>query len=302
MKILRTVIGSYPPMWTKGEEEEIKNGIRIAVEDQLSANVDLISDGQTRFDMIQYFTRRFPGFEIRNKDSFIVGKIAPTDDDLLTRDLHFVKSLVKGKAKVKGIITGPVTIVFSSQLDKSSPYSGFKDERLYLDVAEALKNEAIKLEKAGADALQIDEPFYSVGAPMDIAKKAVETITSEIKIPIALHVCGKIGRIFDKLLNFEGISILSHEFAASPENFDVITRNKLQDYNKKLGVGCVKANNPEVESVDFVVDILERAINKVGPENIIVHPDCGLRILTREIALAKLKVMDKGTKIVESRY
>ena len=302
MKLLRTVIGSYPPLWKNDNEEEIKNAIKIAVEDQLAANIDLISDGQVRYDMVQYFTRRLEGFEVRGKESFIIGKVKPTDDDLLVKDFKFVKSLVETRAKIKGIITGPVTLVFSSKLDKNAPYSGFKDETLYLDVAEALKNEALKLQQAGVDAIQIDEPFYSIGAPMDLAKKAVETITSDLKVPVALHACGKITRVFDNLLDFEGVDILSHEFAASPENFDVVTKEKLEDHGKKLGVGCVKANDPRVESIDFVVSILENAIKRVGIENIIVHPDCGLRILTREIAFNKLKVMDTGVKKIEEKY
>ncbi|MEQ9714318.1 MAG: methionine synthase [Candidatus Asgardarchaeia archaeon] len=302
MKIITTVIGSYPPMWKNPTEDEIRSAIKIAVEDQIKAGVQLISDGQVRTDMVTYFSGRIPGFEVREKETYIVGKIEPTNDDTLIRDFHYVKSLVGDKVKIKGIVTGPITLVFSSKMDKSSPYNGFRDEKLYEDVAYALKEEAMKLQKAGVDALQIDEPMYSIGAPLDMGKKAIKIITEDIKLPTALHVCGKIVRIFDKLLEFEGIDILSHEFAASPENFSVITRKKLEEHGKKLGVGCVKSNDPTIESVDFSYNVIKKAVDIVGIENIIVHPDCGLRLLTRDVAFNKLKVMVEATRLIEEEY
>ncbi|MGQ4832727.1 MAG: methionine synthase [Candidatus Asgardarchaeia archaeon] len=302
MRLLTTVIGSYPPLWKESTEEEIRKAIRIAVEDQVNAGVQLISDGQVRTDMITYFSSRLAGFEVRNKETFIVGKIEPTDDDTLVRDFKFVKSLVGESVKIKGIITGPITLIFSSKMDKSAPYKGYRDMQLYEDVALALKEEANKLQRAGVDAIQVDEPIYSVGAPLDIGKKAVETILEDIKVPTAMHVCGKIGRIFDKLLEFEYVDVLSHEFAASPENFDVVSKEKLVSSGKKLGVGCVKANDPTVETVDYAYKILEKAVSLVGIENIVVHPDCGLRMLTRDVAFNKLKVMVAAAKKIEEKY
>ncbi len=302
MMLLTTVIGSYPPLWKNQSDEEIMNAIKIAVEDQVNAGVKLISDGQVRTDMITYFSSRINGFEVRNGETYIVGKITPTDDDTLVRDFKFVKSLVGETVKVKGIVTGPITLIFSSKMDKSAPYSGYRDMRLYEDVAYALKAEADKLQKAGVDAIQVDEPIYSVGAPLDIGKKVVKIVLDDIHVPTAMHVCGKIGRIFDKLLEFENVDVLSHEFAASPENFDVISKEKLVAAGKKLGVGCVKANDPTVETVDFAYRILEKAASIVGIENMIVHPDCGLRMLTREVAFNKLKVMVEAAKKLEEKY
>jgi len=301
-KLIATVIGSYPATWKSPTEDEIKKAIKVAVDDQLAAGVNLISDGQVRTDMITYFTSRIPGFKVRGKESYIVGKIQPTDDDTLVRDFKFVKSIVGDKVKVKGIVTGPITLVFSSKMDSSAPYNGFRDTKLYEDVAVALKEEAMKLQKAGVDAIQVDEPIYSVGAPLDIGKKAVDFILSDIRVPTAMHVCGKIVRIFDKLLEFENVGLLSHEFAASPENFSVISREKLEAHNKKLGVGCVKANDVHVETIDFTYNILKKAADLVGIENIVVHPDCGLRMLTREVAQGKLRVMVAAKNKLEAEY
>ena len=301
-KVITTVIGSYPAVWKNPTEDEIREAIKVAVDDQINAGVELISDGQTRTDMITYFTSRLQGFEVRGKESYIVGKIKPTDDDTLIRDFKYVKSLVGDKVKIKGIVTGPITLVFSSKMDLSAPYNGFRDTKLYEDVAVALKEEAMKLQKAGVDAIQVDEPIYSVGAPLDIGKKAVDLILSDIHVPTAMHVCGKIVRIFDKLLEFENVELLSHEFAASPENFSVISRDKLENHNKKLGVGCVKANDVHVETVDFAYNVLKKAVELVGIENIAVHPDCGLRLLTRDVAYKKLQVMVEARNKLEDEY
>ncbi len=301
MELLTTVIGSYPAKPKKEEKDPFLHAIKIAVDDQLEAGVKLISDGQTRYDMIKYFTAHLPGFKVQGEKSYIVGRIQPSEEPFLINDIRWVKSYVKGKAEVKGILTGPVTLVFSTGLGKTSPYSGYRDERLYMDVAEALAVEAERLEKAGVDAIQIDEPMYSVTPfPTDIAKKAVEKIALNVKVPVALHVCGNIKKIFNTILDFEGISVLSHAFAAYPENFEVISKEKLEDYGKKIGVGCVRTDINRVEDFEHILRILRKAVIRFGIDNVVVHPDCGLRILDREIAKEKLKLMvEAARKIVE---
>ena len=297
MKLLTTVIGSYPAKPKEGDVDPFLHAIKIAVDDQLEAGIDLISDGQTRYDMIRYFTLHLPGFEVKGEKSYIINRILPSEEPFLINDIKWVKSYVGERAKVKGILTGPITLVFSTSIGKTSPYSGYRDEKLYMDVAEALAVEAERLEKAGVDAIQIDEPMYSVTPfPTDLAKKAVERIALSVKVPVALHVCGNIKKIFNTLLDFEGVSILSHAFAAYPENFEVVSRARLEDHGKKLGIGCVRTDVNRVEDFEHILRILRKAVVKLGIENIVVHPDCGLRILDREVAKEKLKLMVKAAR------
>ncbi|MFX1485870.1 MAG: methionine synthase [Promethearchaeota archaeon] len=292
MRILTTVIGSYPVCGNEGPD-----AIRAAVDVQLSAGIDLISDGQVRHDMIKYFTSHIPGFEIKGNESVIVGKIHPSDDkSIAVDDLMRVKKYVKGRAKVKGIITGPMTLISSCKITKDSPYDNIFDRRLYEDAAEALAVEAKQLTKAGADSIQVDEPFYSVGVPMDLAKECVELIVNSLRVPVSLHACGDIGKVFDRLLDFDGVDVLSHEFAASPRNLEAVTRQKLEEHDKKLGVGCVKTNTEQIETQKEVLTLLKKAAELVGFENMWIHPDCGLRLLNCDVAELKLKTMMNATR------
>ncbi|MFX0097481.1 MAG: methionine synthase [Candidatus Hodarchaeota archaeon] len=291
MKILTTVIGSYPPCNTKGLD-----AIKGAVDAQLRAGIDLISDGQVRYDMIKYFTRDTPGFKIVGHESVIAGKISPKiNNSIIAKDLLWVKQYVGERAKVKGIVTGPITLISSCKISKTSPYDSIFDRRLYRDTAEALGAEVKMLIEAGADSIQIDEPFYSVGVPMDLAKECIELIIEGVQVPVSLHACGDIRKVFDHLLDFDGVDVLSHEFAASPQNLEVISRSKLENNNKKLGVGCVKTNAEQIETHEEVLNLLRKAAKLVGLENMWIHPDCGLTLLNCDTAELKLKTMMEAT-------
>ncbi|WEU40408.1 MAG: methionine synthase [Candidatus Odinarchaeum yellowstonii] len=281
--LLKTVIGSYPVNGLTGLE-----AVKNAVEKQLKAGVELVSDGQTRRDMISYFTDHIPGFLIQDKQAKIVDKINPPEKTPILEDLVYASSFLKEGCFLKAIITGPVTLVASAKIDKSSPYHGFLDQKLYVDLGEALKREAELLLKSGAAFLQIDEPFYSVGAPIELGKLAIKIITENVKVPVGLHVCGDIRKVFSRLVSIEGVDVLSLEFAASPSNFTVINKQDLEKYDKILGVGCVNSQSSIVESVSSIKEILVKASSILNSNNFIVHPDCGLRLLPGEVAYSKL--------------
>lgn len=288
-----TVIGSYPVV---GEGLE---AIRTAVNDQLEAGIEIISDGQTRKDMVSYFADHIPGFKAEGGKAKIVGKIRPPDETPIIDDLIFAKNLAGDKGEVKAIVTGPVTMVFFSELSPEAPYSGFRDVRLYEDVSEALAVELEIIQKAGFSKFQLDEPSFSIGAPMNISKKAVEGVVSEIKGVKALHVCGNLRRVFKDIVSIEGLDILSFSFKDSVSNFDSVEKRLLKDYSKRLGVGCVSTMDPEVDSVDSIKKVIKRALDIYGLEYVEwVHPDCGLRSMSREVALSKLKNMVVAMKEV----
>ncbi|MFX0068539.1 MAG: methionine synthase [Promethearchaeota archaeon] len=292
MKILTTVIGSHPKCDTRDLD-----AIKIAVDVQLEAGIDLISDGQVRYDMIKYFTGTIPGFKITGHESVVAGKISPRKNrSIIVEDLLWVKQYVGERAKVKGIITGPMTLISSCKISKTSPYDNIFDRRLYRDTAEALAVEVKMLTEAGADSIQIDEPFYSVGVPMDLAKECIELIVDGVQVPVSLHACGDIRKVFDHLLDFVGVDVLSHEFAASPQNLEVVTREKLENNDKRLGVGCIKTNTEQIETQKEVLNLLRKAVELVGSENIWIHPDCGLTLLSCDTAQLKLKTMMEATR------
>lgn len=283
--MLTTVIGSYPLNY----EELGQDAIRTAVQDQLEAGVDMVTDGQTRYDMIEYFARAIEGYTYEGK-SVVTGKIGRGRPEEFVEDFRIAKQMAP---RVKGLITGPVTLVFSTRL--KAPYSGYRDESVYLDTADALLDIAHALVAEGAEWIQIDEPYLSVGAPMTIARHAVERLAAGISVPVAMHVCGTVGKIVPDLLTWQGVTLLSHGFMGD-KNDDVLASTELQQSDKMLGLGCVDTKSTDVESEDEVAALIKRALDLLPCERVVIHPDCGLRMLPREVVRAKLRTMTAAAK------
>lgn len=295
IKIKTTVIGSHPVTGSGLE------AIESAVRDQIGAGIEIISDGQTRKDMVAYFADHIPGFEINDGRTMITGKVSPPEDTPLVQDLIHAKRISSGTCEVKAIITGPVTMAFFSELTPSAPYSGFRDEKLYTDIGEALAVEAEIISKHGFTTFQFDEPSFSIGAPMDLAKRALEALTSNVKGVKALHVCGNLKRSFREIVRIEGIDILSLAFKDNPGNFDAVDRKAIVDHGKKLGAGCVSSMENRVEEKGAIRQLLDRLFAAYEPENIAwAHPDCGLRALDRAVAVGKLREMVKAVREAEA--
>ena len=275
-----TVLGSYPLSYG----ELGKDAIIRSVSDQIDAGIQLVSDGQTRYDMIEYFARFIEGYSYDAK-SFINGKIGKGNPEIFLEDLQIAKGMAP---HVKGIITGPVTLVFSSEI--KGYYKGYRDEAVYLDTAEALLAIARALEENGVEWIQIDEPFLSVGAPMEIARKAVESIALNLKVPVGLHVCGRVTKIFRELLQWEGITMLSHAFMGD-DNVELLSLKELRSSKKMLGLGCIDTKSTKIEEVEDIEKLIRVAMEKIPKERIAIHPDCGLRVLPREVAFEKMKRM-----------
>jgi 5-methyltetrahydropteroyltriglutamate--homocysteine methyltransferase len=319
--MLTTVVGSYPSLPEEpsslsqklssffGTYDDYKPAIEAAVRDQIKVGIDIISDGQVRAGMVEIFARAIPGMTVEGNTPKVLGKIKPSTTSISAEDLKYALKFSEGISReyssnqgtiedgvkgVKGIITGPSTIIFSSLIE------GFyknKDEAI-IDLAHALKREAEFLEEAGAVYVQIDEPFLSTGLPdIKTAKKAVKIITEDLKVPTAMHVCGNVSDVFEKLLTFP-VDIIDCEFAGIPGNIDVleVAANKGLTKGKKIGFGCIDTKKKEVEDPKKVSELIKRGVKCVGAENIIVDPDCGMRMLPKEAAFSKLKSMTEAVK------
>jgi 5-methyltetrahydropteroyltriglutamate--homocysteine methyltransferase len=283
--MLTTVIGSYPLRY----DQLGKDAVLQSVQDQLNAGIDLVTDGQTRYDMIGYFARIIEGYTFDNK-SYIKGKIGKGIPDLLLEDLETAKGLAP---HVKGLITGPVTLVFASKI--KGVYQGYHDESVYMDTAGALLDIALAMERQGAEWIQIDEPYLSIGAPMEIAKKAIESIAVNIKAPVALHVCGKVATIIDTLLDLRGVTLLSHGFKGE-DNLSILQNTRLMSSAKILGLGCVDTKKNRIEDVPEISNLIQTALKSLPQDRLVIHPDCGLRNLDRKTAFNKLKNMVIASK------
>jgi len=284
-----TVVGSYPVVKGGGIRnifDPLHAALETAVSDQVAAGIDIISDGQVRGDMIGAFSGKIPGI----KGQEVVGKIQPAASPITVADTKFARS----KAPlVKGIITGPSTLAHGLHI--ATPMYRNREE-LAADLAAALIPEARALEAVGITLLQIDEPILSTGiADLSVAKDAVEAITRSVRVPVCMHVCGNLGNVIDEILKF-GIQVFDFEFSKNPSNLDLMSRRDLG--GRMIGYGCVDSATEEVEPVAVIRQRIERGVAIFGPKAMLIDPDCGLRMRTRNVAFTKLKNMCDAAKEV----
>lgn len=289
--MVTTVVGSYPTGITINTEDDVRKAIEIAVADQDELGVQIISDGQVRSDMVGIFAMNMKGYKKIGARYHITGRIEVPDKPATVDDYRYAKKI--SKKKVKGIITGPTTMAKSSVVDASSPYKSNTDPELIFDLAYAQAAEARALMQAGAEVIQIDEPFFSVDADLETGIKAVNIVAKNIEIP-AMHVCGDIRPIFKKLLE-TNVRILDHEFAVS-KNLEAMDKGLIESYCKTIGFGCVDSTTNTVESVDQIEKTIRAGIEKIGKKNMWIDPDCGMRMRTREAASGKLRNMIEAVR------
>ncbi len=284
-----TVVGSYPVVKGGGFFsllDPLRPAVETAVNDQIAAGIDIISDGQVRGDMIGVFASRLPGI----RDQEVVGKIQPASGPITVADTKFA---ISRAPKVKGIITGPSTLAHGLHI--STPMYRSKEE-LVPDLAAALLAEARALEAAGVALIQIDEPIFSTGiADLAAGRQAIELITAGLHTPVCMHVCGTLGNVIDEILKF-GVNVLDFEFANNPGNLDLLSRRDLT--GKMLGFGCVDSTTDRIESTAEIKKRIEKGVEIFDPKILLIDPDCGLRMRTREAAFAKLKYMCDAAKEV----
>ena len=284
-----TVVGSYPVVKGGGLRsllDPLHSAVETAVSDQILAGIDIISDGQVRGDMIQAFSSHLAGI----KGQEVIGKVQPASGPITTSDTKYAI----GKApKVKGIITGPTTLAHGLHL--ATPMYRNKDE-LALDLAAALVVEARSLEAAGVTLIQIDEPILSTGvADLAVAKQAIDLITASLRVPTCMHVCGNLADVIDGVLKFN-VNVLDFEFSKNPKNLELFTSRDLA--GRMIGYGCVDSSTDAVESIPEIKTRIERGVEVFGPRTMLIDPDCGMRMRTREAAFWKLKNMCEAAKEV----
>jgi 5-methyltetrahydropteroyltriglutamate--homocysteine methyltransferase len=266
-----TVVGSYPVVKTGGLRslfDPLHGAVGTAVADQMAAGIDIISDGQVRGDMIGAFAAKLPG--IRGQE--VISKIQPAAGPITTGDTKYALSKFP---KVKGIITGPTTLAHALHL--STPMYRNKEE-LALDLAIALVTEAM----------------FSTGvADLAVGKQAVELITAQVKIPSCMHVCGDLSGVIDDILKIN-VDVLDFEFSKNPGNLDLFGSRDLA--GRMIGYGCVDSSSDTVESVPEIRKRIEEGIELFDPKIMLLDPDCGMRMRTRDTAFAKLKNLVAAAK------
>ena len=205
---------------------------------------------------------------------------------------------------IKITLPGPFTMTQQAQNDHYA-----NDEALAMDYADAVNAELRDLFAAGADIVQLDEPYLQARADQarSYAVKAINRALEGIDGKTALHICFGYAHVhrgaskpqaysFLPELDDCKIDIVSVE-AAQPKLDTAVLKGLRQ---KTIMLGVIDLNDPEVESPDMVANRIRAGLEYVPAERLIIAPDCGMKYLSREIAFGKLKAMVEGARIVRA--
>ncbi len=309
MELLTNTVGSYPTYGTgetakaqmsiqdlmKGKDPFVAS-IEAAVEDQIKAGIELVSDGQVRADMVSFFAASIPGMKSVKGRSYIVGKISKPLKSIVAGDLSTAQEFAANRAKVKGILTGPVTLSVSSSLSSGTPYKSRLDPRLLSDLANALHSEAERLIRAGAAALQIDEPVL-FNIDFEKTLPFIDAVAQDIAVPVKLHPHVASYKDYKQLLTLKNVQFIGVEAAKYPTCLEHLTKEEFEEGGKQVALGVIDTDSQAVETLDTVKRRIERGIDVFG-DIMWINPDCGLRLQTRETAFAKLKTMVDAVNVV----
>jgi 5-methyltetrahydropteroyltriglutamate--homocysteine methyltransferase len=285
----------------------------LAIRDQERAGLDILTDGEMRRESYSNrFATALEGLDLDNPGTIIsrsghqvlvpkvVGKIRRTRP-VQVRDIQFLRANTDRQIKIT--VPGPFTM---AQQAKNEFYS--TEEDLSLGYAEAVNEEIKDLFAAGADIVQIDEPYMQ--AYPDKARKyglaALNRALEGVKGTTAVHICFGYGALV-KGRPAEGYSFLAELEECSASQISVETAQSSLDCavlkklpGKTILLGVLDLSTHQVETPEVVASRIRRALPYVNPERIVVAPDCGLKYLPREVAQGKLKSMVQGAALVRS--
>jgi 5-methyltetrahydropteroyltriglutamate--homocysteine methyltransferase len=323
-----TVVGSYSvPEWLERLKTEYYQrrisaqhlteihevAIKAAVKDQELVGIDIISDGELRRDNdVDYFLARIPGVQIPQRaktdyfDYYDAELTRPLPEGAgslgLASDFSFTRQLTQ--KPIKFSFTGPFSL---SRRIRDSAYS--EPGGLVRALARTLNAEARQLAAAGADLLQIDEPFLA-GYPehVELAIEAVNIVTEGVAATWALHVCygnryarpsweGHYDFLFPAVKAARVDQIVLEFARKGLEDLRLIRQH---GWERWLGFGVIDVKTPQVETAELVASRIRRALEYVPADRLMVNPDCGLRHLAPEVARQKLRAMVAGAAIVRN--
>ncbi|MFB6269649.1 MAG: methionine synthase [Halobacterium sp.] len=319
--LLTTVVGSYPkPKWLDrandlyedpdadfGDDELAEaedDAARLITNEHERAGLDVVVDGEMRRnEMVEFFAHRIDGYEFNGPvkvwghnyfDKPSVVSDVEYDESWLVDEYEFTASVADRPVKVP--ITGPYTL---ANWSFNEAYED--DEALAYDLADLVNEEIEKLVDAGARYIQIDEPALAT-TPDDhaIVGECLERIAAGIPedVRIGLHVCyGDYSRIYPEILEFP-VDEFDLELANGDyDQLDVFTD---PEFTKDLALGVVDAHVAEVESVEQIERNIRKGLEVVPPERLTVSPDCGVKLLPREVAYEKMANLVEAARNVEA--
>jgi 5-methyltetrahydropteroyltriglutamate--homocysteine methyltransferase len=282
----------------------------LAIRDQERAGLDIITDGEQRRESYSNrFATALDGIDIENPGTVInrngrpipvpriVGPIRRRKPVEL-RDLQVLRT--NTNRKIKATVPGPFTMGRQAQDDY------YRDEEAAaLGYADALNAEIKDLFAAGADVVQIDEPWMQQHP--DKARrygiKALNRALDGVSGTVAVHLCfGYAAVVRDKPSGYSFLPELEQSKAqqisieAAQPKLDLEVLRQLP--SKAIILGVIDLSDMTVETPQIVAERIRRALDAVPAERIVVAPDCGMKYLPRAVAFAKMKAMAEGAALI----
>ncbi|HEV2162407.1 MAG TPA: 5-methyltetrahydropteroyltriglutamate--homocysteine methyltransferase [Stellaceae bacterium] len=330
-----TVVGSYPQpdwlidrdnlrsrlpprvrareIWRVAEpflEQAQDDATLVAIRDMERAGIDIISDGEMRRE--SYSNRMataLSGVDIDKPGTALdrtghpnpvprvagpIKRLRPVE----VRDVQFLRANTDRRIKIT--LPGPFTMAQQAQNDY------YKDEEeLVMAYAAAVNDEAKDLKAAGADIIQLDEPYLQARAEKakKYGVKAINRALAGVPGPTAVHLCfGYAHVVHTRPSGYSFLPELADCIAqqvsieTAQSNLDLAVLKALG--NKQIILGVIDLNDPKPETPATVAARIRRAFAVVPPERIVAAPDCGMKYIPRETAFAKLAALAAGAAIV----
>jgi 5-methyltetrahydropteroyltriglutamate--homocysteine methyltransferase len=332
-----TVVGSYPqPDWLVDRsmlsktvprvrmdiwqvaspwlEQAQDDATLLAIRDMERAGIDIITDGEMRRES---YSNRFatalegidtarPG-HVKARSGHetpvprVIGKIR-RNGPVEVRDMEFLRANTDRLAKIT--LPGPFTM---SQQAVNEFYRD--EEEMVMDYAAAVNAEVRDLEQAGADIIQLDEPWLrnDPEAAKRVAVKAINRALAGLKVPTIVHLCFGYAALVPGETKPVGYSFLPQLADSVAQQISIeaaqprLDLGVLQDLApKKVLLGVIDLNDQKAETPRVVADRIRAGLKFIGPDKLIPAPDCGMKYLPRAVAFAKLCALSQGAAIVRA--
>ncbi len=311
--------GSLPPrvrareLWRVEEPflgQAQDDATALAIADQERAGVDIVTDGEIRRESYSNrFATALEGLDLddpamvpgraggTNAVPRVVGKVRRTRP-VEVDDLRFLRARTDRTIKIT--LPGPFTM---SQQAYNEAYDD--EAELALDFAAAVNEEIRDLFAAGADIVQIDEPWLQSRAEKarEFALPAIDRALDGVGGTTALHTCfGYAHVVHDRpdgypfLTELAGCAADILAIEAAQPRLDPAVLEPLG--GKTVIVGVLDLSDPEPETAEQVAERIEAALTVIPPERLQVGPDCGMKYLSRDLAFAKLRALVQGAELV----
>jgi 5-methyltetrahydropteroyltriglutamate--homocysteine methyltransferase len=307
-RVRATDLWRVDPAYLKDAQDD---ATLLAIRDQERAGLDIVTDGEIRRESYSNrFALALDGIDADNPGSMPdrLGNPMPVPringpirrrEQVQVEDVSFLRANTDRAIKIT--VPGPFTM---SQQAQDEHYAS-EEERAYA-FADAVREEVADLFAAGADVVQLDEPWMEARIQqarafgLETLRRALDGITGTT----ALHICfgypsfmgsGRAGEYqFLPELADSPLDQISIETAQSELDLSVLERLE----GKSIILGVLALNSADVESAGEVAERIRRALPHKRPEQLIVAPDCGMKYLPRDAAFAKLQALVAGARAV----